>query len=275
MAAAGLHRRAHLHGAPRGRPRVGGAMGPPAAGRRLLPGLALPAGGVSVARSDRSAARRAPPSGRRPGRLAGNEHGPRPVPRQRGPRGRPPLDRPRGGHRRPPRAGRHRPRRRPRAPGHLRQLPHGGVPRPRRPRLPHVQRVPRAPGRLPPVPHPPAAPERPPARRAGRGRPERRPTSADGEARQAETLDWQLETAIERGVAGTCVFSWTDEWWVGDAAVEGWHFGLTRADRTPRPALDVAARLEPADRPRPRLSTGPASASSCAPTTRSAPSTSA
>ena len=39
---------------------------------------------------------------------------------------------------------------------------------------------------------------------AGRG--------AEGERRQAEVLDWQLETAIERGVAGTCVFSWTDEW---------------------------------------------------------------
>ncbi|HEX2041521.1 MAG TPA: glycosyltransferase family 2 protein [Acidimicrobiales bacterium] len=63
----------------------------------------------------------------------------------------------------------------------------------------------------------------------------------DGERRQAEFLDWQLATAMERGVAGACVFSWTDEWWVGDAAVEGWHFGLTRADRSPRPALDVVA----------------------------------
>jgi len=40
-----------------------------------------------------------------------------------------------------------------------------------------------------------------------------------GEARQAAVIDWQLETALERGVAGTCLFSWTDEWWVGDAAV--------------------------------------------------------
>src|SRR5207248_6898321 len=64
----------------------------------------------------------------------------------------------------------------------------------------------------------------------------------DGERRQAETLDWQLETALERGVAGTCTFSWTDEWWVGDAPVEGWHFGLTRADRRPRPALGVTRR---------------------------------
>jgi O-antigen biosynthesis protein len=64
----------------------------------------------------------------------------------------------------------------------------------------------------------------------------------DGERRQADALDWQLETALERGVAGTCTFSWTDEWWVGGQAVDGWRFGLTRADRSPRPALEVAAR---------------------------------
>jgi glycosyltransferase involved in cell wall biosynthesis len=68
------------------------------------------------------------------------------------------------------------------------------------------------------------------------------PAGGDGEVAQAAALGWQLETALERGLAGTCVFSWTDEWWVGDAAVEGWHFGLTRADRSPRPALDVARR---------------------------------
>src|SRR5436190_9922250 len=59
----------------------------------------------------------------------------------------------------------------------------------------------------------------------------------DGEERQAEALDWQLQTAMERGVAGTCVFSWTDEWWVGGQPVSGWNFGLTREDRSPRPAL--------------------------------------
>jgi glycosyltransferase involved in cell wall biosynthesis len=59
---------------------------------------------------------------------------------------------------------------------------------------------------------------------------------------QADFLDRQLRVAVERGVAGTCVFSWTDEWHVGEHAVEGWRFGLTRADRSPRPALDVAER---------------------------------
>jgi glycosyltransferase involved in cell wall biosynthesis len=65
---------------------------------------------------------------------------------------------------------------------------------------------------------------------------------AGGEPRQAEVIDWQLATALERGVAGTCVYAWTDEWWVGDGPVEGWKFGLTRADRSARPALGAATR---------------------------------
>jgi glycosyltransferase involved in cell wall biosynthesis len=62
----------------------------------------------------------------------------------------------------------------------------------------------------------------------------------EGERRQAEVLDWQLEAALERGVAGTCVFSWTDDWVVGEARVTDWHFGLTRADRSQRRSLATA-----------------------------------
>lgn len=62
---------------------------------------------------------------------------------------------------------------------------------------------------------------------------------APGEQRQAELVGAQLEVAMERGVAGTCVFAWTDEWQVGDVQVTDWRFGLTTADRTPRPALEV------------------------------------
>lgn len=64
----------------------------------------------------------------------------------------------------------------------------------------------------------------------------------DGEQRQAELIDEQLAVALDRGVAGTCVFSWTDEWQVGDVPVTDWHFGLTTADREPRPALEVCER---------------------------------
>jgi glycosyltransferase involved in cell wall biosynthesis len=64
----------------------------------------------------------------------------------------------------------------------------------------------------------------------------------EGETRQADVLAWQLETAIERGVAGTCVFSWTDEWWVRNEPVRGWHFGLTSSDRHPKPVLSVVSQ---------------------------------
>lgn len=63
---------------------------------------------------------------------------------------------------------------------------------------------------------------------------------AGGQDRQRDAIDWQMETALERGVAGTCIFSWTDEWFVGDTEVDPWHFGLTRVDRSPRPALHAA-----------------------------------
>jgi O-antigen biosynthesis protein len=63
-----------------------------------------------------------------------------------------------------------------------------------------------------------------------------------GETAQAASIDSQLRIAVERGVAGTCLFSWTDEWSVNGEDVEGWHFGLTTADRSPRPALEVASR---------------------------------
>lgn len=64
----------------------------------------------------------------------------------------------------------------------------------------------------------------------------------DGEQRQAELIDEQLAVALDRGVAGTCVFSWTDEWQVGDVPVTDWRFGLTTIDREPRPALEVCRR---------------------------------
>lgn len=63
---------------------------------------------------------------------------------------------------------------------------------------------------------------------------------SNGEERQAEVLDWQLRAAMKHGVAGTCVFSWTDDWWVAGNKVEDWAFGVTREDREPKPALAVA-----------------------------------
>jgi O-antigen biosynthesis protein len=74
--------------------------------------------------------------------------------------------------------------------------------------------------------------------------------SGAGEDRQADSLDWQLQAAAEFGLAGACVFSWTDDWWVAGHKVEGWYFGVTRENRDPKPALQVLGehyRKEPQD----------------------------
>jgi glycosyltransferase involved in cell wall biosynthesis len=60
-----------------------------------------------------------------------------------------------------------------------------------------------------------------------------------GTAAQACSLQAQLAVVDEAGCAGATVFSWTDEWAVGGQPVDGWGFGLTTADRSPKPALDV------------------------------------
>ncbi|WP_217914441.1 glycosyltransferase [Miltoncostaea marina] len=64
----------------------------------------------------------------------------------------------------------------------------------------------------------------------------------NGEWRQAEVLDWQLRTVFAAGCAGAVVFSWTDEWHRAGAPVDDWAFGLTRADRSPKPALAAVSR---------------------------------
>ena len=58
-----------------------------------------------------------------------------------------------------------------------------------------------------------------------------------GEMAQAESLHWQVRATFESGCAGAFVFSWTDEWYRGGYDVEDWGFGLTRRDRSPKPAL--------------------------------------
>jgi O-antigen biosynthesis protein len=72
-----------------------------------------------------------------------------------------------------------------------------------------------------------------------------------GRETQAKVLDWQIRSTFAAGCAGAFIFSWTDEWHRGGAEVEDWKFGLTRRDRTPKPAL-LAVRQAFDDVPFPR-----------------------
>jgi GT2 family glycosyltransferase len=66
----------------------------------------------------------------------------------------------------------------------------------------------------------------------------------NGQAAQAESLDWQIATAFEAGCAGAFVYAWTDEWFRGGHNIEDWDFGLTTRDRQPKAALQaVSARF--------------------------------
>jgi GT2 family glycosyltransferase len=64
-------------------------------------------------------------------------------------------------------------------------------------------------------------------------------TIREGEGRQAYILGWKIESAFRHGCAGVVVYSFTDDWWTGGRQVDDWAFGLTRADRSPKPAFDV------------------------------------
>jgi len=51
-----------------------------------------------------------------------------------------------------------------------------------------------------------------------------------------------VRTAFAAGCAGVVVFAWTDEWYRQGHDVEAWAFGLTHADRSPKPALDAVRK---------------------------------
>jgi GT2 family glycosyltransferase len=53
----------------------------------------------------------------------------------------------------------------------------------------------------------------------------------EGEIRKAEFLSWQIELGARAGLAGTVVFSFTDDWFRGGLQIEDWAFGLTTGDR--------------------------------------------
>ena len=59
----------------------------------------------------------------------------------------------------------------------------------------------------------------------------------ESEAAQSEFLTWQIETTFREGLAGTFVFSFTDDWFRGGMQIENWAFGLTTRDRKPKPSF--------------------------------------
>ena len=65
----------------------------------------------------------------------------------------------------------------------------------------------------------------------------------EGEARQCEMLEWQIESAFRGGLAGAVVFTFTDDWWRGGRQVEDWKMGLTTRDRKPKPSFRAVQKM--------------------------------
>jgi GT2 family glycosyltransferase len=64
----------------------------------------------------------------------------------------------------------------------------------------------------------------------------------EGESRKCEFLNWQIELVFRSGLAGTMVFSFTDDWVRGGLPIEDWGFGLTTRDRQPKASFQVVCR---------------------------------
>jgi glycosyltransferase involved in cell wall biosynthesis len=59
------------------------------------------------------------------------------------------------------------------------------------------------------------------------------------EEEQAALLSRHVETVFKAGLAGTIIFSWTDEWFTDGVDVTDWAFGIVRADRHPKIAYQA------------------------------------
>jgi GT2 family glycosyltransferase len=56
----------------------------------------------------------------------------------------------------------------------------------------------------------------------------------EGERPKCEFLAWQIELGVRGGLAGTVVFSFTDDWFRGGLQIEDWAFGLMTRKRRPK-----------------------------------------
>ncbi len=68
-------------------------------------------------------------------------------------------------------------------------------------------------------------------------------TMRNSEAHQCAALESHLHEVFRRGLAGSFVFSFTDDWFTGGHQIKDWAFGVTRADRTEKPAAKVVSDL--------------------------------
>jgi glycosyltransferase involved in cell wall biosynthesis len=64
----------------------------------------------------------------------------------------------------------------------------------------------------------------------------------EGETRKCEMLSWQIEAAFRGGLAGTIVFTYTDDWFRDGRPVDDWKMGLVSDDRKPKDSFAAVSK---------------------------------
>jgi len=67
-------------------------------------------------------------------------------------------------------------------------------------------------------------------------------TIRSGDLGQVDLLSQHVRQVFRRGLAGSFVFSYTDEWFTGGKLIHDWAFGVTRSDRTEKPGARALQR---------------------------------
>jgi glycosyltransferase involved in cell wall biosynthesis len=65
----------------------------------------------------------------------------------------------------------------------------------------------------------------------------------EGEEQKCAILETQIESACRAGLAGTVIYSYTDDWFRGGRQIEDWAFGLTTRERQPKKSFAQARKL--------------------------------
>ncbi len=68
-------------------------------------------------------------------------------------------------------------------------------------------------------------------------------TMREGQAHQAQLLQWQARAAFEVGLSGFIIFAFTDEWHTGGMLISDWAFGIVTAERRPKQAFSAVAQV--------------------------------
>ncbi len=74
-------------------------------------------------------------------------------------------------------------------------------------------------------------------------------TIRHSEDEQSEMLAWHIESVVRGGLAGTIIYSWTDEWFRGGQEILDWSFGLVTRERKPKKAFGTVQKLFTGGRP--------------------------